>query len=337
MEKQIQPRRCAMTVDAQVTDVDGDENHKIVHLKARSYEPIPFWGMNEIMDFPGMRHVEQIQYDRFHEDSREVGFADNIRVTEEFGLEMDGHIFLELGEDAQKLVKLLKRKARRQVSITFWPWSIEEVAAGATAEANGQQHAGPCQIVRDWSLLSVTDCPTGMDMKTETIPTKLSITQGENDMGKDPTKIPPKTPAKRSASGNPEDEKPEDEKKPEDRSTDESGGEDTPDVEVVDVEELKAKLAEQEAAIATLTEELNALKAAAATPGKTEDTPTEERSMARLTEELAAMKQKLEDVERRSLGNVPDFKPTGTPDTTPKSGMEAKIEAERRSLKNFIK
>jgi hypothetical protein len=174
---------------------EGSPPRGKISMLARTAGSITHWYWGSIIhDFAGMKHAQRIPVDYVHDDWELIGYVDQFGTSPE-GLKLGGELIAFRADDKAAEV-LFKGKAGvpYQASID---WSgaarIEEVPAGMSAQANGQTFAGPCLIVREWTLAGVAVCPYGADSGTNsefakqrgTAPAQLSrFTKGE-DMGEE--------------------------------------------------------------------------------------------------------------------------------------------------------
>ena len=156
-----------------------EPGHGICHIYGRGYNAVQYWDSTEINDFAGMEAADRIMFE--HEHYRVIGYADGIKVTPDYGLEMDGHVFKDI-EAGAKVYPILKNGVPQQASITFQPKEYEDLRAGEAAEVNGREVVGPVRIYRKWKLESISLCSYGVDDTTSVVPVKMS--QGETTMDK---------------------------------------------------------------------------------------------------------------------------------------------------------
>ena len=234
------------------------ENEVVVHIKGRGYNPVTFWNNQEIHDFAGMVAPERISYDYNHADDAVLGYCDNIKVTPEYGLEMDGHIFLNMpGNHGSNAYTILKNGVPMEASITFYEDEVEELQPGVTAEVNGTTIQGPVRIYRRWHLRAVALCRFGVDETTQTAPANFSKSERRNNMGKT---------RKRSETEEQEKQEIPDNEK---QSDDGSGEKKVEEKECSD--DLLAKITALEETVAILTEKINASEASMTDPTQTEN------------------------------------------------------------------
>lgn len=162
----------APTTFADVAAGDGDGRlvRGKISMLARTAGAIDHWYWGPIVhDFAGMKRRDRIAVDYVHDDYELIGYLDQF-VADQRGLNTAGELIsVKAGDRAEEV--LLKGKAGIPFEASI-DWSgaarIEEVPHGMTAEANGQTFAGPCLIVREWSLRRVAVCPSGADGGTST-------------------------------------------------------------------------------------------------------------------------------------------------------------------------
>ena len=255
-----------------LTDVDA--NHGLCHIRGRGYDPVDYWGDSELNDFAGMEVSERLKFEWEH--SAIIGYADNIRLTEEYGLEMDGHVFKDI-EAGAKVYPILKNGVPMESSITFEASETEELGAGETAEVNGRTIVGPVRIFRKWKLKSISLCCYGVDDTTEVTAVKMS--KGDNPMRK-----------RKWSEAEPQDEEKkvltegEEEKKEEELS-------ETPEAE---------KIAALEEEIAALKSENEELSARLSDLEGTSPVPTEEEEKEKKEELEETEEEKKEELSRLS-------------------------------------
>lgn len=244
-----------------------EPGHGICHIKGRGYNAVQYWDSTELNDFAGMEAAERIMFE--HEHYRVIGYADGIKVTPDYGLEMDGHVFKDI-EAGAKVYPILKNGVPQQASITFQPKEYEDLRAGEAAEVNGREVVGPVRIYRKWKLESISLCSYGVDDTTSVIPVKMS--QGDKTMNK-----------RKYQDGCAADE----EKKDEQKLTDEpqEGTEAAADL-ATQIAELTTLVEQLKAENAELTTKLNELQGAAAEePTAVENSEAEEEKKEKEDEE----------------------------------------------------
>jgi len=126
-----------------------------------------FWGRC-VHDFAGMQAPSVITIDYCHDPMQVIGVGDGIKV-DAGALSISGKLIsCALGDRASEVMKRSKLGTPYQASILMgWnDYTLEEIAAGETAEVNGQQIAGPVAIFRKWSLRGLAVCPYGSDAGT---------------------------------------------------------------------------------------------------------------------------------------------------------------------------
>lgn len=153
-------------------DDDADDNGRIAfRMRARSSEPVIWWGWKLYHDFEGMNHKPVIPIDFMHMDHESIGFGDTFEVGDE-GLDVAGMLTPDDDDPADYCKKLVRRGRNGvpyEASIYFGgPMVTEEVDEGMTATVNGEEIEGPAIIFRQWTLKAVAVCPHGKDSNTST-------------------------------------------------------------------------------------------------------------------------------------------------------------------------
>lgn len=168
-------RRYNAIVEYQVQETPAPENDNeiLVAIKARSFNPVDYYGRIELNDFEGMEPVDRIELRSEH--TFPIGYADNIHLTEDYGLEMTGHIFKDMPDNkGMDEYIILKNHIPREASIGFEVVEAEEVEAGAVAQVNNIDVKGPVCVYRRWKLREVSLCSFGADDSTESTPINLA-------------------------------------------------------------------------------------------------------------------------------------------------------------------
>ena len=150
----------------------GEENSKsaAITLTARTGEPISHWYWGRIVhDMAGMKSKPVVALDWCHDDNEIVGKVDRLD-TSTGNLVCSGSIeSLEVGDRADKIIKLSARDVPYEASIYFDPYEteLEWLPGDMTAEVNGREVTGPLVIVRAWELRRIAICPSGADSGTD--------------------------------------------------------------------------------------------------------------------------------------------------------------------------
>lgn len=150
----------------------GEENPKssAITLTARTGEPIDHWYWGRIVhDMAGMKSKPVVALDWCHDDDEIVGKVDNLDISTG-DLVCSGTIeSLEVGDYADKIIKLSARGVPYEASINFDPYTmtLEWLPEEMTTEVNGRTVTGPLVIVRAWELRRIAVCPSGADSGTE--------------------------------------------------------------------------------------------------------------------------------------------------------------------------
>lgn len=141
------------------------------NLVMRTHEPAATKAGRVVHDFAGMQFQAgtipgRVPLDYRHE--QEIGFADNIKVTED-GLVGVGHVVLDVpkGDPAERVYTMSSAGVPYQVSIDWrGPAHFEDVPEGKSVEVNGRSYDGPLMVARKWTLRGVAMCAQGQDMFT---------------------------------------------------------------------------------------------------------------------------------------------------------------------------
>lgn len=164
-------------------------SRRAVSLLARTGDSIEHWWWGKIIhDMAGFTAKrDKIAIDYIHDDREILGFCDKQTANND-GLTLGGELVLFSPQDrASEVAHKSDAGVPYQASIDWsGEASLEWVPEGLTAEANGKQWAGPCVIVRQWSIEGVAICPHGADSETDT--ELLSAEMSQED-GKLPTSV----------------------------------------------------------------------------------------------------------------------------------------------------
>lgn len=123
-----------------------------------------FWG-SCVHDFAGMSAAPVITVDYNHCDDEALGLINTTAVTPE-GLQCSGILTPFLPDDkASEVIFKSGKGVPYQASIYFDPWScvVEDVPAGFSTEVNGTTLNGPVAVFRQWELLRLAVCLSGVD------------------------------------------------------------------------------------------------------------------------------------------------------------------------------
>lgn len=151
--------------------VDGDVPVKIVARSAGVVD-VPLMG-KVVHDFAGMTVKDRFPLDYQHDPKLVIGFGvgSEIEVADE-GAVIKGLLTPMTTDDmASRVAHNMSRGVPYEASIYFPPSKpddvlVEFVPEGNVAEVNGQQFAGPVNVIRKWPLRGVAITPYGMDSAT---------------------------------------------------------------------------------------------------------------------------------------------------------------------------
>lgn len=148
---------------------NGSPSPVPVTLRARSANVVNHWWFGPcVHDFAGMTPAgAKLPLDYCHNCDEVIGFSDKQEVGSE--LTMSGQLIPFTAQDrASEVIHKSKLGVPYQASIYFDPETlvIEEVPAGMSAQANGQDYPGPVSVFRQWQLKGAAVCPYGMDANT---------------------------------------------------------------------------------------------------------------------------------------------------------------------------
>lgn len=171
-DKQV-PKRALCFRDKGAELVFGERteqgNKRAFLMKANSggvMENHWYWG-NLAFDLSGLRSVDKsIPVLREHDRDRIVGFTDSVGVGD--GIEVEGRILTDRPDGAD-VVTLLDNGFPWQASVYAYPYSIETVDDGGSAEVNGFSLDGPGTVFRDWALREVSFVTLGADSNTNAV------------------------------------------------------------------------------------------------------------------------------------------------------------------------
>jgi len=142
-------------------------------LKARTSDPIEFFGYKLVHDFAGMTHKERIGIDLQHDPEKLVGFGDKIELT-------DGTLYIEgaftpvdTSPYIQDMLDKLALNVPYEASIQtqFEDEGVQFIKEGTVA-ANGREYAAsaesPVILFSKWELRACAVCARGADGDTAT-------------------------------------------------------------------------------------------------------------------------------------------------------------------------
>lgn len=133
---------------------------------ARTSQPVAHWHWGDCLhDFAGMTSKPSITVDYNHYDDEALGFVNEKTVTPE-GLLCAGALTPFTPTDkASEVIFKAGKGVKYECSVYFDPWScvVEEVPSGFTTEVNGQTFSGPVTVFRQWELIRLAVCLSGVD------------------------------------------------------------------------------------------------------------------------------------------------------------------------------
>lgn len=139
-----------------------------IRLLARTGDPIDHWYWGRIVhDFAGMQHKDKVAFDWCHDRDEIIGYGDKFDSSTG-DLWIDGKLLsLEVGDEADKMIKLGEKGVPYEGSIYFTDARLEWLPDGMSTQVNGREVSGPLVIAREWTLRRVACCPSGADGGTE--------------------------------------------------------------------------------------------------------------------------------------------------------------------------
>lgn len=157
------------TADAcKFADPTGDKSglrRMEVEVIARTGNPVYHWYFDWIVhDFAGMKHKPKVAFDYRHDPDQPIGFADKIVAGDD--LKLYGVLLSRSPDDAAAgIMDLGPAGIPYEASIHFDPRSLvlEQLPAGSQTTVNNRLVTGPLTIARQWELLRVAFCLTGVD------------------------------------------------------------------------------------------------------------------------------------------------------------------------------
>ena len=155
---------------------------KAVTLLARTGAPIDHWYWGRIVhDFAGMKAKEVIALDWNHDPNELIGKADKLDASSGNLMAFATIESIEVGDQADKIIKRSDRGVPYEASIYFNPWDmvLEYLPEGTFTEVNGAQVEGPLVIAREWTLRRIALVSSGADSGTE-----ASFSSREDDAAK---------------------------------------------------------------------------------------------------------------------------------------------------------
>lgn len=137
------------------------------------------WGRPVVTDLAGLRFSAKGMPILFSHDQRQVvGHSTNIKTTDHLAIDW---VVSGTGAAAKEVVANSANGFVWQASIGVWPEVVEEVKAGASAQANGRTVHGPAYVIRKGHLRETSVVALGADSETSTsIAARLN--NGDTDM-----------------------------------------------------------------------------------------------------------------------------------------------------------
>lgn len=136
-------------------------------IRSRSVLDLNYWG-RFVHDLDSVQTKAVIPIDFRHDSATPIGYLDQFAV-EDAGLVGRGFLVPFAADDrAAEAIFKAQRGIPYEASI-MWDDSRaenEEIPAGKVVKVDGQEHAGPLKVVRNWDLLAVALCLHGADRET---------------------------------------------------------------------------------------------------------------------------------------------------------------------------
>jgi hypothetical protein len=163
--REVPLRALCLALPPEAVKLSEAEGKARMHLVAVSGKPFEnFWWGTIAFDLKGMSPAKKrIPALEEHNRSARVGWLDTFSTSDE-GWVAEGPF---LSNPTAKQIQQDSSEGFPWQASTFWnPLRIEEIAEGASAEANGQTIAGPANIVRECKVYEVSWCALGADSET---------------------------------------------------------------------------------------------------------------------------------------------------------------------------
>ncbi|WP_145112563.1 hypothetical protein [Botrimarina mediterranea] len=148
------------------------QDQEPVRIFARSTGPAYndcYLGGTVYHDFGGMTLARKANHVIEWIHSESIGYFDSHKIADGVGLWLYGMLVFSGGKDnlARQVATQLSKGVPLEASIvTDSKPLIDEIQRGRLASVNGLRVAGPCAIVRKWTLRGVAICPYGADAAT---------------------------------------------------------------------------------------------------------------------------------------------------------------------------
>jgi hypothetical protein len=157
--------QCRLKASVEMGDNGEGAKTAPVRIVANSGQPIEYPGLGRLVwDFASMKHANRIPLDYAHEDQWSRGYLNRFDVSSG-SLVCSGAIVIASDVTAE-LVALMREGTPFQASIESHGGTLELVMDGEVVTVNGNDIAGPCFVLRDWTLAAVAICKFGQDMNT---------------------------------------------------------------------------------------------------------------------------------------------------------------------------
>lgn len=160
----------ASAVKFSAGDDESQSKSKPFEMLVRSGGPVPHWYFGMIVhDFAGMRTKPVVAVDWNHDPDEIIGKAGEFDTTSGDLIARGSIESIEVGDQADKIIKLSAVGVPYEGSIYFDPYELvlENVPEGFVAEVNGQTVEGPIVIAREWMLRRIAITPSGVDSASE--------------------------------------------------------------------------------------------------------------------------------------------------------------------------
>lgn len=123
-----------------------------------------WWG-RLVLDMDGAGFRQKLALLKDHDTSAPIGYSTKIERTKR-GIEASGKMLSN--EAADEVLRFSREGFPWQASLMAVPSVTEDVLAGATAQVNGREVAGPITIFRKWEMHELTLTVLGADSNTTT-------------------------------------------------------------------------------------------------------------------------------------------------------------------------
>ena len=183
------PRAAEIRSAQAVAEVDQNEKIPTIHF-VPAYDggvcdlsPKEVWPYPVVFDLAGMEPIQVLPIVRDHNQDLPIGQTESVKYGPNAITAVGKMLNVGIDESADKILKLAKRGAKLQASISTDLIGREEIEffdRGQQVEVNGQIFEGPIEVVKKTKLREITICTVGANAGTAV---EIQAKKGVEKMG----------------------------------------------------------------------------------------------------------------------------------------------------------